>query len=179
MFQRTLTLEFAFTATLAGIAGAYIIIATSYSATSRMAPLLIGVPVFVLLVVVLTGTVSPSIERLLSKYDPDIMDQIAEEIDEESDDGTPSNSINLWRALGWVIGIFVGFVLLGFLLMAPVCLFLYFKKEGDIEPRRAGTVALLLSFAFYLVFELMLGVSLYQGYIPTMLIEMLLSSTNV
>jgi heme A synthase len=69
------------------------------------------------------------------------------------------------RMLGWVVGFVAAVLLLGFLVAAPLALFAYARWQSR-EPRWLAALFGLAGFAaIYGVFELLLSVSLFEGFL--------------
>lgn len=164
-------LEVGFAAFLTLFVGIMVALALTYGPTSRLVPLVVGVPTVVALALVTLSYVFAPVEGLVSRFN-------ASPVTVDSDLFDAGETVYVerpvLRALAWTIGLLVAMYLFGFVLVIPFFVYAYLTREGGHGRRRAALIGVLAAVTVSGLFEIVFATPLYPGAVPTLLQELLL-----
>jgi len=147
------------------VAVAYFVIeATDYNRRARLVPILIGVPVFLLILFQIAVDHVPSFERFrpgrvqLTNVPAGVARREAAET--ASDAETSRRELT---ALAWVIGLGIALTLFGYYLVIPLFLITFLRFVAALNWRRALISTALTSGILYAAFVWFLRVDFYPG----------------
>lgn len=163
-------LEIGFAAFLTLFVGSLVALALTYSPTSRLVPLVVGVPTFIALALVTLSYVFDPVDRLVSRFNATPITVDSDLFDGEE---TVYTDRPVTRALAWVVGLLLTMYLFGFVLVTPFFVYAYLTREGGHSRRRSAIIGLVTALSVSTLFELVFATPLYAGAIPNLLLELL------
>lgn len=164
------TLQVGFAAFLTLFVGTLVALALTYGPTSRLVPLVVGVPTFVALALVTLSYAFEPVDRLVSRFNATPITVDSDLFDSEE---TVYTDRPVARALAWTVGLLLSTYLLGFVLVVPFFVYAYLTLEGGHSRRRSATIGAVTALAVSALFELVFATPLYAGVIPNLLLELL------
>ena len=158
--------EFGFSVFLVLLVGLVVGLALTYSATSQLIPLIVGVPTLLILLLVALSNVSPRVERITDRFETALFSFESDLVEEEADEFKPGG---VRRGIAWLLALSVGYYLFGFVAATPVFVYAYLRLEGG-HPRKQSLV-LAVGTTLFLVglFEVLLETWLYPGVLVELL----------
>lgn len=160
----------AFAASLTLVVAVLVGLAFTYGPTSRLVPLVIGIPTLVALALVTAAQVWPPAARLVEQFNAT---PISVESDLFDSGETRYRERPIVVAVGWVAGLFVVALLFGFVAVIPVFVYAYLRVEGGHARRRSALIALGTTALVSGLFELLFATPLYAGAIPELVLDAL------
>jgi hypothetical protein len=164
-------IEFGFAIFLVVFLGLLIGLALTYGPTSRMIPLIVAVPTFVAVLLVALTHVSETADEVVRRFNAAAFTVGDSVFDQEE---TVYKNRPVVRSVGWVLGLTVIAYLLGFVVVIPFFVYAYLRREGNHERRKSALIAIGTVMLISGLFEIAFGTPLYVGYIPGLLLELLL-----
>ena len=167
-------LDASFTLLLLAFVGSLLVMTLEYGRQTRLVPLVIGVPTFVMLGVLLAMQLSPRLASYADRYAAGgLFEDFADQIDEiERDDVVASNEektdtfasrVELVRVLGWVVVLFILVVVVGFLLGSFVYLVGFYRLRARQDWVRTVVYSVVVWVFAVVVFKAVLNTPLYEG----------------
>lgn len=169
--RRDKRVEFGFAIFLVLFLGLLIGLSMTYGPTSRMIPLIVAVPTFITVVFVALSHLSGTVDELVRRFNASAF-TVGEDIFEG--DETVYKNRPVVRSVSWVVGLTAAAYLLGFVLVIPFFVYAFLRKEGGHERRKSALIAIGTVVLISGLFEIVFGTALYVGYIPGLLLELLL-----
>ena len=135
--------------------------ATEWAIQARLFPWVIGVPAIILCASQLLGD-------LFQRLRPEEMDDLRGAMDLPVDRSVPVSVVakRATNTFAWIIGLFVGVWLVGFVLSVPLFIFLYLKLQAEEKLTVAATSAFCMFLLIVGVFHLVLNVPWPEGVLP-------------
>jgi hypothetical protein len=164
------TPRLAFAAFLTLLVALLVGFAFTYGPTSRLVPLVIGVPTLVALGVVTLAQVWSPAARLAAQFNTT---PISVESDLFEGSETVYRDRPILAAVGWVAGLSAVAFLFGFVAVIPVFVYAYLRREGGHARRRSALIAVGTTAVVSGLFELVFSTPLYAGAVPNLVLELL------
>lgn len=163
--------EFGFAVFLIAFLGLLIGLSMTYGPTSRMIPLIVAIPTFVAVLLIALSHLSETVDALVERFNAAAF-TIGEDVFEG--DETVYKDRPVVRAVGWVLGLTAIAYLLGFVLVIPFFVYGFLRWEGNHRRRKSALIAIGTVVLISGLFEIVFGTALYVGFIPNLLLELLL-----
>lgn len=163
-------LGFVFALGLTTLVGVFVGLALTYGPTSRLVPLVVGVPTLVALALVTLSYVSPAADRFVSRFNATFFD-----LDDDlfGDEGITYKRHGVRRSVGWTVGFAVVAYLFGFVVVTLGFVYAFLRYEGGHAKRRSAVIAVATAGTLVVLFELVFATPLYPGSIPLLLLDLL------
>ena len=151
-----------FTTLMLVLIAAMIVIGASYPKDVSIVPFVVGIPTFIVLLLLWLGYICPG-WKLLNSI---IMLEETDGIKRGNSDFTGwSQVLNI---LGWLLVYYIGIFIFGFIVTTPVFLAAFFIKKTDLNVTKSILIAIISSFAI-IRFVKSLGIDLWLGAVPKIL----------
>lgn len=161
-------LGFGFSLALTAVVGTFVGLSLTYGPTSRLVPLVVGVPTLVALVLVTLSYVSPTADRFVSRFNATFFD-----VDDElfGDEDVSYKHHGVRRSVGWTVGFAVAAYLFGFVVVTLGFVYAYLRHEGGHAARRSAAIAVATTAVLVVLFELVFATPLYPGAVPLAILD--------
>lgn len=154
--------------------GIMLVDTSEYSDDGQLFPLVIGIPTFLLLVLLLALQVSSRLNALATRYTAsdlfevdDVMDELDEDVDEGSvqtgHDSLQEERTNVILISLWTLALFGIIVLVGFLPGTLIFLLVYYRFQADQSWLYTLAYSLIMWLFVIVIFEVVLGTPFYTG----------------
>lgn len=152
---------FGFSVFLVALIGLSVALSATYSPTSRLIPLVVGVPTLLILILVALSHVSAHARRITDRFDTALFAMDSELLDDDDEQELKPGGVR--RGLGWLLALTAGYYLFGFVVATPFFVYGYLRGEGG-HPRRQSVVLAIVTTVFLVgLFEIVLETWLYPG----------------
>ena len=145
----------------------FLIIASSYDRQTRMFPLIIAVPGFILCLILFSSYYIPAVSKRITTIKQKeffkTYDREEQEDDEKKKKELKKISLKELNITIWIIGLLITIYILGFMITIPLFIFLFLKFR-EKESLRISILISAGSWAvIYVMFRLLLRAQLYGG----------------
>lgn len=161
------TSEFAFAVFLVLVVGTAVGLALTYSRTSGLIPLVVGVPTLLILLLVALSNVSPRAKRITDSFDTALFAIESDLVDDDDEDELKAGGVR--RGIGWLLAMSIGYFLFGFVAATPVFVYAYLRLEGGHSRRQSAALGIAATVFLVGLFEILLETWLYPGLIAQVL----------
>lgn len=167
--MKTKKIEIGFSLFLLLVYLTFVIIAFGYGSTTRMFPLVVGLPGLILCAIILSSYYIPAVNKRITTikqkeffkaYDRDKEEQ---EDDEKKEKEYKIASLKELNISIWIIGLLIVIYILGFMPSIPLFVFLYLKFREKESLISSILVSIGTWIVIYILFILLLKAQLYGG----------------
>jgi hypothetical protein len=156
----------------------FVVLAFGYNAKARVVPLVVGIPAIALSMLLLMSYWMPALDRKINNlkqmefFELDIKD--AKEQAEQTKQKQANEQKALLREFNivfWILGLFLGILLVGFLVTIPAFVFIFLKFREKEKWSAALTVSVGTELGIWLLFGVLLKSEIYMGMVFHALLE--------
>lgn len=157
-----------FTLLLLAVIGTQLFLTSNFSEDGQLFPYLVGIPLFVLLLVILAGQTFPRLEEEFREFSTDEMFTAGEQMEsmtesEDVDRDATGTRLKVLSVILWVALLLAGIYVLGFLWAILVFSLAFYRVEADQSWLKSALYTLVIWGAIVIVFVGALNLRFYQG----------------
>lgn len=157
-----------FTLLLLAVIGTQLFLTSNFSEDGQLFPYLVGIPLFVLLLVILAGQTFPRLGEEFREFSTDEMFTAGEQMEsmtesEDVDRDATGTRLKVLSVILWVALLLAGIYVLGFLWAILVFSLAFYRVEADQSWLKSALYTLVIWGAIVIVFVGALNLRFYQG----------------